>query len=108
MTPEFLTHMKAYRWPGNVRELQNVISKVYYMSTSETIDKDLFKAIYPSEEAKELEEDMPYFTPVQLEERKLIKEALLKYPKDIKSAYESLGMRRATFYRKLTKYNLRH
>lgn len=29
-----------YSWPGNVRELQNVISRVYYLSTSDTIQKD--------------------------------------------------------------------
>nr|WP_307991545.1 sigma 54-interacting transcriptional regulator [uncultured Niameybacter sp.] len=109
MTSEFLEYMQSYSWPGNVRELQNVISKVYYMSTSDTIDSSLFRAIYPLEEPKvESKEDLSLFTPIQLEERKLIKEALLKYPKDIKSAYESLGMSRATFYRKLTKYDLKH
>lgn len=104
MTPEFIACMKAYNWPGNVRELQNVMSKVYYMSSSEVIDKDLFEYIYPLEKCEE-ELDL---APMDRHEKQLIKEALSRNPDDIKAVYKELGMSRATFYRRLTKYNLKY
>ena len=98
-----------YRWPGNVRELQNIIEYSINMSTSSILTLDIIpdniKSIYYDE--KENGEDQ-IRTLEDLEKNEIIKSInkYKDYKKDKELVAKSLGISRATLYRKLEKYNL--
>ena len=89
-----------YSWPGNIRELQNVIEYSINMSQSKVLTLDSMpKSIMNIDYDKKEEGTEEIRTLEELEIRE-IKKALIKY-KDYK---KSLGISRATLYRKLEKY----
>lgn len=98
-----------YRWPGNIRELQNIIEYSVNMSLNSTITMDTIpnrikniefsEDIQVNENIKKLDE---------LEKNEIIK-AINKYKyykKDKELAAKSLGISRATLYRKIEKYKI--
>ena len=98
-----------YSWPGNVRELQNIIEYSINMSSSNILTLDIIpdniKSMYFDEE---LYKDEKIRTLEELEKREITK-ALKKYKnykKEKELVAKSLGISRATLYRKLEKYNL--
>ena len=98
-----------YRWPGNVRELQNIIEYSINMSNSSILTLDIIpnniKSIYYDEKSHKEEEIR---TLEDLEKEEICK-AINKYKhykKDKDLIAKSLGISRATLYRKLEKYNL--
>ena len=98
-----------YSWPGNVRELQNVIEYSINMSNSSLLNLDIIpnniKSKYYDEKSNKCE-DIRTLEDLEKEE---ISKALNKfkhYKKDKELVAKSLGISRATLYRKLEKYNL--
>ena len=98
-----------YSWPGNVRELQNVIEYSINMSNSSLLNLDIIpnniKSKYYDEKSNKYE-DIRTLEDLEKEE---ISKALNKfkhYKKDKELVAKSLGISRATLYRKLEKYNL--
>ena len=96
-----------YSWPGNIRELQNVIEYSINMSQSKVLTLDSMpKSIMNIDYDKKEEGTEEIRTLEELEIRE-IKKALIKYKdykKDKELAAKSLGISRATLYRKLEKY----
>ena len=96
-----------YSWPGNIRELQNVIEYSINMSQSKVLTLDSMpKSIMKIDYDKKEEGTEEIRTLEELEIRE-IKKALIKYKdykKDKELAAKSLGISRATLYRKLEKY----
>ncbi len=98
-----------YNWPGNVRELQNVIEYSINMSKSDKITLDSIPTNIKNVSYEEKSySDKKITTLEELEKREIIK-AINKY-KDYKKDKElianSLGISRATLYRKIEKYNI--
>ena len=98
-----------YSWPGNVRELQNVIEYSINMSNSSLLNLDIIpnniKSKYYDEKSNKCEE----IRTLEDLEKEEISKALNKfkhYKKDKELVAQSLGISRATLYRKLEKYNL--
>ena len=98
-----------YSWPGNVRELQNVIEYSINMSDSSLLNLDIIpnniKSKYYDEKSNKYEE----IRTLEDLEKEEISKALNKfkhYKKDKELVAKSLGISRATLYRKLEKYNL--
>lgn len=98
-----------YSWPGNVRELQNVIEYSINMSNSSLLNLDIIpnniKSKYYDEKSNKYEE----IRTLEDLEKEEISKALNKfkhYKKDKELVAKSLGISRATLYRKLEKYNL--
>ena len=98
-----------YSWPGNVRELQNVIEYSINMSDSSLLNLDIIpnniKSKYYDEKSNKCEE----IRTLEDLEKEEISKALNKfkhYKKDKELVAKSLGISRATLYRKLEKYNL--
>ena len=98
-----------YSWPGNVRELQNVIEYSINMSNSSLLNLDIIpnniKSKYYDEKSNKYEE----IRTLEDLEKEEISKALNKfkhYKKDKDLVAKSLGISRATLYRKLEKYNL--
>ena len=104
-----LQAMIDYKWPGNIRELQNIIEYSINMSTSSTITLDVIPQkikVRPIDEF--IQESTTINTLDSLEKNEIIK-ALNKYKnykKDKELVAKSLGISRATLYRKLEKYNI--
>ena len=96
-----------YSWPGNIREVQNVIEYSINMSQSKVLTLDSMpKSIMNIDYDKKEEGTEEIRTLEELEIRE-IKKALIKYKdykKDKELAAKSLGISRATLYRKLEKY----
>ena len=105
-----LDRMLKYGWPGNVRELQNSIEYSVNMAQGSEITVDVLpKSILEYEEKFEEDETSAIETLEELEKRE-IQKALKRYSvykKDKELAAKSLGISRATLYRKIEKYGIK-
>ncbi len=117
ITPEVLTRLQCYDWPGNVRELENVIEYMANMCSGNALTLENLPVKLIKREAKPLEQSeekapcleelsAALLGKVTLDtlELTLIRTALNQYGKDkngIAKACETLGISRATLYRKL-------
>ncbi len=100
-----LKRLDAYDWPGNVRELENTIERAVVLSRNEVIDlQDLPEAIAAAEGGSHHEAGLfvPFGTPLEEVERRLIRETLEKVGGDKKTAANLLGIATRTIYRKLS------
>ena len=90
----------SYHWPGNVRQLRNVIDSAVVMAEGETIEPgDLG--------LRDAAADVEFDTlRIDVWERKLIQEALLRTGNNVPEAAKLLGIGRATLYRKLEEYGI--
>lgn len=100
-----LRQLDAYEWPGNVRELENTIERAVVLSRADVIGTgDLPKTIVDSP-TQASEDDgifIPFGTPVDEVERRLIRETLERVGGDKKTAAHLLGIATRTIYRKLS------
>ena len=99
-----------YSWPGNVRELQNVIEYCINMSSSSILSLDVIpENIRDKRYQEEAYNEVNSIRTLEDLEREEIIKALKKYKnykKDKVLVAKSLGISRATLYRKLEKYKL--
>ncbi len=133
LSPEALAVMGTYHWPGNVRELQNTVQHALVVCDGKTIAAGDLPArmrdavattTNPPTAAQPIAGD-PHAAPqvaaqtpaggpmrlpaVTLEalEKMAIEQALERTGGNATEAMRQLGLSRATFYRKLKKYELR-
>lgn len=108
--PETLGMLEQYNWPGNVRELENVIERAIIFSDGSSSlivdnlllnDKEIDLAIDFSN-VKSLPNDLS----LKSGEKSIIKKALHEANGNITKAAQTLGITRATMYRKIKEYNL--
>lgn len=94
-------------WKGNVRELQNAVTRAYYLCNAKMITKSCL--------THDIRETAPALTVLSEQthpktraemEAGLMREALVACGSNVAEAAESVGMSRATFYRKMKKYQL--
>ncbi|MGM0379918.1 MAG: sigma 54-interacting transcriptional regulator [Bacillota bacterium] len=100
----FLDH----NWKGNIRELENVIEFCVNMAKGKEINISDLPNKFNSENNKVKSATREILSIESLEKREILK-AIKKYgktPEGYKNAYTKLGISRATFYRKLKKYNI--
>lgn len=115
--PEALKVLLKYHWPGNVRELRNVIRVAVALREGHVIDLQSLpdnivnpKTLRP-DSSKSAPSDLA--APIGIGDSKLLsaeRDALLeeleKCRWNVTCAAKSLGMSRATLYRKLKKHNI--
>jgi transcriptional regulator with PAS, ATPase and Fis domain len=104
-TADALTLLSRHAWPGNVRELRNVLLRAAYLAAGDVLT--------PAELPEELSgaESPPTAPPrrsVRELERELIEQALADTQGNVRAVAGRLGLHRATLYRKMKKYELRH
>lgn len=97
---------KNYPWKGNVRELENTIEFAINMTNDEKIKKNDLPVKFQKQKKKVVD---IIVNPIEVLEKNEMIKALELYgynPIGYKKAYEALEISRATFYRKLKKYNI--
>lgn len=95
-----------YGWPGNVRELENGIERAVVLCKTDVIGVDdlpeTLRDVTPSERTNEAQGFyIPFGTPLDAIETRLIKETLERCGGDKKTAARLLGIATRTIYRKL-------
>lgn len=107
LSSDVIKVLQKHNWPGNIRELQNVLEHANIIRTGNQIEvKDLPKYLVPEEyrlDVKHLE-TFDLKSNIEMIERELIKESLLRNKNNKSKAIRELGISRRTFYEKLSKY----
>lgn len=101
-----------YDYPGNVRELQNIISRAFYLSIGNVIQKSELP-IPGANAEKDIYESL-YSLPFQVAKEKVLEDFEVKYLKynlalnnnNISKTAEACGIDRRTIHRLLNKYNI--
>ena len=99
-----------YNWPGNIRELKNTIQYSTAICTGGVIKVEhlprilLTKAC--STAAVQAGDEIGSFGPIDLMEKKMIREALEKTAFNKKEAAKILNISRTTLYQKIAKYGI--
>lgn len=118
-------HLLSYSWPGNIRELENCIEHVWAISRKTVIvPKDLpVQIVFPENatissnhespvqslmpgEADLVRANNPELMPWEEDEKKEIENTLMKYKRHRAKTAETLGMCRATLWRKIKDYGI--
>ncbi len=120
---EALSCMQAYRWPGNVRELKNEILYMLVMATGEHLEADLLSPRIlrelsggdgsPLESHSAVVEDLvapplrgTLKQQVELLERRILRETLIRHRWNKSGAARELGLSRVGLRSKLERYAL--
>jgi two-component system, NtrC family, response regulator AtoC len=99
--------MMAYNWPGNVRELENAIERAIVLSNGpEIVANDLPAAVRALGEKRIYESDKTLAGWIEKLEEQALRQALLECEGNISKTAKTLGIGRATIYRKAKKYGL--
>lgn len=113
-TDEALACMSKYCWPGNVRELQNEVRRMLVLAEDEWLTADLLSPrvlrAAPLEEAQETELmaqlDGTLKERVEVLEKRILRETLIRHRWNKSSASKELGLSRVGLRSKLERYEL--
>jgi transcriptional regulator with PAS, ATPase and Fis domain len=102
-----LAIMEEYDWPGNVRELENVIERaiIFSSGSSLTVDNLIPKEHKPTHDRYRLKSENTGLS-LKSGEKFLIQRALQEADGNITKAAKTLGITRATMYRKIKAYGI--
>lgn len=102
-----LEALAAYSWPGNVRALSHAVERAVILSDRPLLDIDDFPLAErpPASAGRAASEET---TPLDLEamEKDAIVRALAQHRGNVSRAAQSLGLTRASLYRRMTKHGL--
>ena len=106
--PQAMRVLLDYAWPGNIRELHNVVEYAFAVGRGTTLrlselPPEFREPRVPDQHLPALKQSIT-LSPEQ--EMAAIREALAQYNGQITSAANSIGMSRATFWRKRKSYGL--
>ena len=97
-----------YDWPGNVRELENAIERGILLETTDVLQVKNLPPQLSLMVASRRDHPAPSpVLPLPEVERQALIQALEAASNNVTKAAQSLGINRATLYRKLKKYDLR-
>lgn len=93
----------AHRWPGNVRELRNLMERLAYLSTGDTIDvADLAFILAPQGRTASLVDDgMSLAQATDAFQVDFIRTAITRSRGNMSDAAQELGLHRSNLYRKM-------
>ncbi len=96
------TQLRQYSWPGNVRELEHVVERAVLLSRGDEIEPANLGLHSESERM------VPDSGPGTLAamERKMLLDAISRFPGDPNQAAEQLGITRSSLYRRIHKYHI--
>ncbi|WP_245576494.1 sigma-54-dependent transcriptional regulator [Flexithrix dorotheae] len=98
-----LKKFEKYHWPGNIRELQHALERAIIMSEEELLLPSDFLFLVEKNDSEEVD-----FSEYDLDtvEKMMIQKAISKHSGNISKAAKSLGLTRASLYRRLEKHGL--
>ncbi len=106
-TAQAMQALKNYDWPGNIRELENIIERTLVIVNKDEIDaQDLTGYLEAGGSAAPMPEKQTLNEALAGTEKKLIAAAMEKAGNVKSRAARLLGIKTATLYYKLEKYNL--
>jgi DNA-binding NtrC family response regulator len=114
ITPSGLSALARYDWPGNVRELRNILERALILSDSGRLTSDDFAHIlpvkadaHPAPAQRMTGSVVPYAEAEAEFEKKTLEHALAASNGQITEAARMLRISRATFYKKLAKFDVK-
>ena len=99
VSPRTMEELKRYSWPGNIRELRNIIERAAIISSGDTLDLELPRALT----------DQDSFSTLAQAETEHIRAALKRSRGRIKGtggAASILGMKPSTLYTRMKKLGI--
>lgn len=98
-----LKKFEKYHWPGNIRELQHALERAIIMSEEELLLPSDFLFLVEKNDSEDVD-----FSEYDLDtvEKMMIQKAISKHSGNISKAAKSLGLTRASLYRRLEKHGL--
>jgi transcriptional regulator with PAS, ATPase and Fis domain len=99
--PEAMRLLLDYSWRGNIRELQNVVEYAFAVGRGTVL-----KSVELPPEFHETPEPVIQNVPLSIKDEKSAIERALIETKNVNAAARSLGMSRATFWRKRKLYEI--
>ena len=106
LTAEAMERLAAYRWPGNVRQLINVLRCAVALADDGLIGLDCLPPELLSAPMEPLSVTQSLETTRDAAEAAHLQATLEQHGGNVTSAARSLGINRATLYRKLQRYGL--
>ncbi len=102
--------LREQPWKGNIRELKNVVERTVLLSTGDGITADDFNLAIRSGEFSSTEERQHTGPLKTLEEteKDTILRAMEEYGENLSKVAKKLDISRATLYRKMEKFGIRH
>lgn len=106
-SPEAQALMLKYGWPGNVRELENAVKRAYILATGPEITPqdlgltNLLTQLTPSPSLEKRGEQPIELKTLEKLEQQTIKDRVEYFQGNISKAARSLGITRATLYKKI-------
>jgi DNA-binding NtrC family response regulator len=99
VSDEAMELLKGYPWPGNVRELRNILERALLLSRGKLLKVEHFSSL----ECDRFRPDKNDASKLEDIEEEHILTVIRRSSGDVRKAAESLGISRATLYRKLKK-----
>ncbi len=95
-------------WPGNVRQLQHLVERTLLLSRSTELGVEEFRRTLHQDSGEDPVDQLPSVGSMTMDEieRAMILKSLQHHQRNISRAAESLGMSRASLYRRLEKYGI--
>jgi DNA-binding NtrC family response regulator len=103
ISSEAMQLLKTYPWPGNIRELRNVLERGLLLAHGQALFPEHFSSLESQPVFMSHDHDKDMNNLENIEEAH-IREAVRRFSGDTRKAAESLGISRATLYRKLKKF----
>ena len=107
LTEGAISVLNDYRWPGNIRELRNFCENIVVLKRGSEVNEYDLDAKYRSKES-DLDTEEPFAPVISLSkadnEKKLLRNALVKASGNRTRAAELMGISRRTLHRKLAQW----
>ncbi|HEY0982584.1 sigma 54-interacting transcriptional regulator [Schlesneria sp. T3-172] len=103
MSPEARKRLQAHAWPGNVRELRNLMERVAFLATGDTVEVDDLAFILSPEQLNVFEPsvDMRLNEATNGFQQNFIRKAIKRVKGNMSEAAKLLGLHRSNLYRKM-------
>ena len=103
-----LNWLKELPYPGNIREIKNLVERTVLVSPNDGLDVEDFQAQFQSTGIKSSPNSLPAVGTMTLDEleKAMIVKVLEYHKSNISKAARSLGLSRASLYRRLEKHKI--